>query len=70
VDVLRDQRGAARDAYGVIVRVIDGATFEVDAPATAALRATLCADRGVLVLRPRARLCATGGRHHADVDFR
>jgi N-methylhydantoinase B len=62
---------AAREAYGVIVRVIDGETFEVDAPATAALRATLRDGRGVLPFFDRgpgyARLA---GRDHADVDFR
>jgi len=37
---------AAREEYGVIVRVIDGATFEIDAAATVALRASLRQDRG------------------------
>src|SRR5262244_3755353 len=36
---------AARDAYGVIVRVIDGASFEIDATPTSLLRTRLRADR-------------------------
>jgi N-methylhydantoinase B len=60
---------SARDVYGVIVRVVDDATFEVDANATSALRAQLRAarsprpffDRG-----PGYRLLS--GRDHAEVD--
>jgi len=60
---------AAREVYGVVVRVIDGATFEVDAGATSALRDQLRAarpprpffDRG-----PGYRLLS--GRDHAEVD--
>jgi N-methylhydantoinase B len=60
---------AARDDYGVVVRIVDAATFEVDAGATSALRGELRAarsprpffDRG-----PGYRLLS--GRDHADVD--
>jgi N-methylhydantoinase B len=60
---------AAREVYGVVVRVVDEATFEVDADATAAQRAQLRAarsprpffDRG-----PGYRLLS--GRDHAEVD--
>jgi N-methylhydantoinase B len=62
---------AARDAYGVVVRLIDGASFEIDATATASLRARLRSDRDGLPFFDRgpgyARLA---GRDHADVDFR
>jgi len=62
---------AARDAYGVVVRSIDGASFEIDATATASLRARLRNDRAALPFFDRgpgyARLA---GRDHADVDFR
>jgi N-methylhydantoinase B len=62
---------AARDDYGVVVRIVDDATFEVDAGATSALRAELRAarpprpffDRG-----PGYRLLS--GRDHADVDVK
>jgi N-methylhydantoinase B len=62
---------AARGVYGVVVRVIDDATFEVDAEATTAQRAQLRAarsprpffDRG-----PGYRLLS--GRDHAEVDAR
>jgi N-methylhydantoinase B len=60
---------AAREVYGVVVRVVDEATFEVDADATATQRAQLRAarsprpffDRG-----PGYRLLS--GRDHAEVD--
>ena len=60
---------AAREVYGVVVRVVDDATFEIDAKATAAQRAQLRAsrpprpffDRG-----PGYRLLS--GRDHAEVD--
>jgi len=62
---------SAREDYGVIVRVIDDATVDVDAEATAAFRERLRAirparpffDRG-----PGYRQLA--GRDHADVDYR
>jgi N-methylhydantoinase B len=63
---------AARDEYGAIVRVIDGAAFEVDGEATAALRARLRAQRGgpqpFFDRGPGYRRLS--GRDHADVDFR
>jgi N-methylhydantoinase B len=62
---------AARDEYGVVVRIIDDAAFEIDADATAALRGRLRADRGALPFFDRGpgyrRLA---GRDHADVDLR
>jgi N-methylhydantoinase B len=61
---------AAREEYGVVVRVVDGATFEIDADATAALRAELRAGRGPRAFFDRGpgyRLLS--GRDHADVDF-
>ena len=62
---------AAREEYGVIVRVIDGATFEIDAVASAALRTRLRAGRGARPFFDRGpgyrRLA---GRDHADLDFR
>ena len=71
LDVLQGKvsERAARDDYGVVVRIVDDATFEVDAGATSALRAELRAarsprpffDRG-----PGYRLLS--GRDHADVD--
>jgi len=61
---------AARDAYGVIVRVIDRASFEIDATATAALRARSRSDRAALPFFDRGPGYATlAGRAHADVDF-
>ena len=62
---------SAREDYGVMVRVIDDATVDVDAEATAAFRERLRAirparpffDRG-----PGYRRLA--GRDHADVDYR
>lgn len=71
LDVLQGKvsERAAREEYGVLVRVIDGATFEVDAAATAALRARLRQDRGARPFFDRGpgyrRLT---GRDHADVD--
>ena len=71
LDVLQGKvsERAAREAYGVIVRLVDDATFEIDAAATSALRAQLRLGR-----RPRPffdrgpgyRLLS--GRDHADVD--
>jgi len=60
---------AAREIYGVVVRAVDDATFEIDADATAVRRAQLRAarsprpffDRG-----PGYRLLS--GRDHAEVD--
>ena len=62
---------AAREVYGVVVRVVDDATFEVDAEATAALRAQLRAARGPRPFFDRGpgyRLLS--GRDHAEVDLR
>lgn len=71
LDVLHGKvsEGAAREDYGVVVRVVDDAAFEIDADATSALRAQLRRER-----RPRPffdrgpgyRLLS--GRDHADVD--
>ncbi len=62
---------AARDAYGVIVRIIDAATFEIDAPGTMALRASLRASRPALPFFDRGPGYAhLAGRDHADVDAR
>src|SRR5215475_12360646 len=61
---------AAQGAYGVIVRVIDGASFEIDATATAARRTRLRGDRDAPAFFDRGPGYATlAGRAHADVDF-
>ena len=73
VDVLQGKvsERAAREEYGVIVRVIDGAGFEIDVEATTALRARVAAERGPRPFFDRGpgyrRLA---GRDHAEVDFR
>jgi N-methylhydantoinase B len=60
---------AARDEYGVVVRVIDGAAFEIDAEATAALRTELRAGRAPRPFFDRgAGYRQLAGRDHADVD--
>ena len=62
---------AAREVYGVVVRVVDDATFEVDAPATATLRARLRAERGDRPFFDRGPGYRTlAGRDHAEVDVR
>jgi N-methylhydantoinase B len=73
LDVLQGKvsERAARDEYGVVVRIVDDATFEVDPGPTAALRAEIRAarsprpffDRG-----PGYRLLS--GQDHADVDLK
>jgi N-methylhydantoinase B len=62
---------AAREDYGVVIRLVDGAAFEIDADATAALRARLRAERSPRPFFDRGpgyRLLS--GRDHADVDLR
>jgi N-methylhydantoinase B len=71
LDVLQGKvsERAAREDYGVVVRVVDGATFEVDAVATAALRARLRGERGPRPFFDRGPGYRTlAGRDHADVD--
>lgn len=61
---------AAREDYGVVARVVDDATFEIDTAATSALREQLRAARGPRAFFDRGpgyRLLS--GRDHADVDF-
>ncbi len=73
LDVLQGKVSAraAREEYGVIVRVIDGTALEIDAAATTALRTRLRAGRGARPFFDRGpgyrRLA---GRDHADLDFR
>ena len=60
---------AARDVYGVVVRIVDDATFEIDAAATGDLRARLAAARGPRPFFDRGPGYRTlAGRDHADVD--
>ena len=62
---------AAREVYGVVVHVVDDATFEVDAAATTAQRAQLRVARGPRPFFDRGpgyRLLS--GRDHAEVDVR
>jgi len=60
---------AARDDYGVVVRVVDDAAFEIDAAATAELRARLVAGRAPRPFFDRGPGYRTlAGRDHADVD--
>jgi N-methylhydantoinase B len=72
VDVLQGKvsERAAREDYGVVVRVDDDATFEIDDAATSLLRAQLRASRGPRPFFDRGpgyRLLS--GRDHAAVDF-
>ncbi len=54
----------------MIVRLIDGATFEIDMPATAALRARSRENLGARPFFDRgAGYRRLAGRNHADVDF-
>ena len=71
LDVLQGKvsERAAREVYGVIVRIVDGAAFEVDAVATAALRERLRAGRGPRPFFDRGPgYRALAGRDYADVD--
>jgi N-methylhydantoinase B len=71
LDVLQGKvsERAAREDYGVVVRLVDDATFEVDAAATAALRARLRAARGARPFFDRGPGYRTlAGRDRADVD--
>ncbi len=62
---------AAREEYGTVVRVIDGASFEIEGEATEALRARLRAQRGPQPFFDRgAGYRRLSGQDHADVDFR
>ncbi len=73
LDVLQGKVSAraAREEYGVIVRVIDGAALEIDAAASTALRASLRQDRGPRPFFDRGPgYLRLAGRAHADVDFR
>jgi N-methylhydantoinase B len=73
LDVLQGKvsERAAREDYGVVVRVTDEASFEIAAAATSALRERLRATRAPRPFFDRGpgyeRLA---GRPHADVDFR
>jgi N-methylhydantoinase B len=72
LDVLQGKvsERAAREEYGVVVRVVDEAAFEVDGSATAELRARLGAARGPRPFFDRGPGYRTlAGRDHADVDF-
>jgi N-methylhydantoinase B len=72
LDVLQGKvtERAAREEYGVVVRVADEATFTVDAAATTELRARLRAARAPRPFFDRGPGYRTlAGRDHADVDF-
>ncbi len=71
LDVLQGKvsEHAAREDYGVVVRLVDDAAFEVDAAASAVLRARLRGARGALPFFDRGPgYRALAGRDHADVD--
>jgi N-methylhydantoinase B len=73
LDVLQGKVSAraAREDYGVVVTVVDDATFEIDTAATSERRARLRAERGPRPFFDRGpgyRLLS--GRDHADVDFK
>jgi N-methylhydantoinase B len=72
LDVLEGKvsEGAARELYGVVARVVDEATFEIDDAATSALRAEIGRERPPRPFFDRGpgyRLLS--GRDHADVDL-
>jgi N-methylhydantoinase B len=73
LDVLQGKvsERSAREDYGVIVRVLDGATFDIDAGATTALRERLRASRSPRPFFDRGPgYRQLAGRDHADVDQR
>src|SRR5262249_53330699 len=73
LDVLQGKvsERSAREEYGVVVRLVDDAAFEIDASATAALRARLRQERGPRPFFDRGPGYASlAGREHADVDVR